>query len=70
MPVVPGQVLLGKYRVDRLLGAGGMGVVVAATHLGLDQKVALKFLLSSTFAQDEAATHQPTAAQSCWKTRT
>ncbi len=41
----PGDVLNGKYRVDRVLGAGGMGVVVAATHLQLDEKVAIKFLL-------------------------
>ncbi len=44
-PVRPGDVLAGKYRVDRVLGVGGMGVVVAATHLQLDQKVALKFML-------------------------
>lgn len=44
-PVRPGDVLAGKYRVDRVLGAGGMGVVVAATHLHLEQRVALKFLL-------------------------
>jgi serine/threonine-protein kinase len=40
-----GDVLAGKYRVDRVLGAGGMGVVVAAHHLELDERVALKFLL-------------------------
>ncbi len=40
-----GDILHGKYRVDRVLGAGGMGVVVAATHLQLDDKVAIKFLL-------------------------
>ncbi|HWU90316.1 MAG TPA: protein kinase [Kofleriaceae bacterium] len=39
-----GQVLASKYRVDRVLGAGGMGIVVAATHLQLDQLVALKFI--------------------------
>jgi eukaryotic-like serine/threonine-protein kinase len=44
-PVKPGDVLAGKYRVERVLGAGGIGVVVAATHLTLDQQVALKFLL-------------------------
>jgi eukaryotic-like serine/threonine-protein kinase len=42
----PGEVIAGKYRVDRLLGAGGMGAVVAATHLVLGQTVAVKFLLA------------------------
>src|SRR5579864_8602341 len=45
IPVQIGDVLAGKYRVDRILGVGGMGIVVAATHLQLDQKVALKFML-------------------------
>ena len=44
-PVQEGEILDGKYRVDRVLGAGGMGVVVAATHVQLNTKVALKFLL-------------------------
>lgn len=52
-PVREGDVLAGKYRVDRVLGAGGMGVVVAATHLQLEQRVALKFLVSNGF--DEQA---------------
>ncbi len=43
-PVAAGDILAGKYRVDRLLGVGGMGIVVAATHEELDQKVAIKFL--------------------------
>ena len=43
--MAPGDILAGKYRVDRILGAGGMGIVVAATHEALDQKVAIKFLL-------------------------
>ena len=47
-PVAEGQVLAGKYRVERILGQGGMGVVVAATHEQLQQKVALKFLLGAT----------------------
>jgi serine/threonine-protein kinase len=40
----PGMVVAEKYRVERVLGEGGMGVVVAATHLGLEQEVAIKFL--------------------------
>jgi Protein kinase domain len=42
---VPGTILLGKYRIEKLLGMGAMGVVLAATHMGLDQKVAIKFML-------------------------
>jgi serine/threonine-protein kinase len=38
------MVVADKYRVERMLGEGGMGFVVAATHLGLDQHVAIKFL--------------------------
>jgi eukaryotic-like serine/threonine-protein kinase len=44
-PIQLGEVVADKYRVDRVLGEGGMGVVVAATHLHLEQRVALKFLL-------------------------
>jgi serine/threonine protein kinase len=43
--IAVGAVLAGKFRVDRVIGQGGMGVVVAATHLHLQQPVALKFLL-------------------------
>ncbi len=44
-PVREGEVLAGKYRIERVLGEGGMGVVVAATHIQLEQRVAIKFLL-------------------------
>jgi len=36
--------LAGKYRVDAVLGAGGMGIVFAATHVHLRQRVAIKLL--------------------------
>jgi eukaryotic-like serine/threonine-protein kinase len=39
-----GNVLLGKYRIERTLGEGGMGVVAQAHHIQLDQPVAIKFL--------------------------
>ncbi len=43
-PVAAGQVVDRKYRVEGVLGAGGMGIVVSATHLALDEPVALKFM--------------------------
>ena len=39
-----GTLIEGKYRVDRVIGRGGMGVVVAATQVELGERVALKFL--------------------------
>ena len=42
--VQPGQVLAGKYQVIRLIGRGGMGVVVEARRIGLGERVAIKVL--------------------------
>jgi serine/threonine protein kinase len=53
VPVSPGDVLSGKYRLERVIGSGGVGVVFAATHLGLDQTVAIKLLQRSAFVSDE-----------------
>jgi serine/threonine protein kinase len=47
-----GEVVAGKYEVQEVLGTGGMGVVVAARHLQLDERVAIKFLLPE-FARNE-----------------
>ena len=52
--VQQGGVVSGKFRVDRVLGEGGMGVVVLATHLQLDEPVALKFLRSEAVAESES----------------
>jgi serine/threonine protein kinase len=41
-----GSVLAGKFRIERVIGIGSMGVVLAATHLGIDEKVAIKFIRS------------------------
>lgn len=40
----PGSIIAGKYQVERVLGSGGMGVVLAAKHLQLGQRVAIKFM--------------------------
>jgi serine/threonine protein kinase len=54
--VQPGDILAGKYRVEHVLGAGGMGVVVAAHHVQLESKVAIKFLLPHMLRNAEAVT--------------
>jgi eukaryotic-like serine/threonine-protein kinase len=46
-PPRPGEILAGKYRVERVLGRGGAGTVYLATHLELERPVALKFLIEA-----------------------
>jgi serine/threonine-protein kinase len=52
--IEPMTVLAGKYRVEKVLGTGGMGVVVAALHLQLDERVAIKLLRPDRAALPEA----------------
>lgn len=53
-PVVPGAVLAGRYRVERILGQGAMGVVVAARHVDLGELFAVKLLLPQALAIPQA----------------
>lgn len=43
-PLVPGTLLAGRFRIEAMLGIGGMGVVYRATDLALEVPVALKLL--------------------------
>jgi len=54
IPVAVGDVLSGKYVVERVLGRGSMGVVLAARHLQLDQLLAVK-LMPAGAARDSVA---------------
>jgi len=49
-PVV-GDVFAGKYAIEAVVGRGGMGVVLSARHLELDEPVAIKLIL----AEDNSA---------------
>ncbi len=48
-----GKIILGKWRLERCLGQGGMGTVFLAHDLSIDREVALKFLHPSLVALDE-----------------
>jgi serine/threonine-protein kinase len=56
MPPAPeiGDVVGGKYRLSRLLGEGGMGIVFEAEHLRLMQRVAIKWLRPDVLAMPDA----------------
>jgi serine/threonine protein kinase len=43
-PIAPGDVIAGRYRVESILGEGGMGVVLGARNTKLDERVAIKVL--------------------------
>ena len=45
--ITKGSLIAGRYRLDRSLGEGGMGVVWAATHMVTRRSVAMKFLRPS-----------------------
>jgi serine/threonine-protein kinase len=51
-PFSQGRVLLGKYRVERVIGKGAMGVVLAARHIELEDRVAIKLLLPEMLAEE------------------
>jgi serine/threonine-protein kinase len=51
--VAPGEVLLETYRVEGVIGGGGMGVVLAATSLKRGERVAIKVLQPDKAQREE-----------------
>ena len=49
-----GNLLAGKFRIEKLIGNGGMGLVFAAHHVHLDQRVAIKVLRPRALKHQEA----------------
>ena len=62
-----GDLFEGKYRIEKLVGKGGMGAVFAAHHTMLDQRVAVKFLLGEMVTNPEAARRFNNEAQAAAK---
>src|SRR5262245_66316297 len=48
-----GRTLLDKYRIDALVGLGGMGAVYYAYHSGIDRSVAFKILQPNVALSEE-----------------
>ena len=69
-PAAPGQLLAGKYRVERVLGEGGMGIVLLAINEALGQRVAIKLLRTGTFGQGEALARFEREARAAARLRT
>jgi len=64
-----GDVLAGKFRIEKVLGVGGMGMVVSAMHLHLDERVAIKFLLPEALSNGEAVARFGREARAAVKIR-
>ena len=64
-----GTVFAGKYQVEQVLGQGGMGVVVKAMHLHLQQPVAIKFLLPDVLGNSQVVQRFMREAQAAVRLR-
>jgi serine/threonine protein kinase len=64
-----GEILDGKYRIDRHLGAGGMGNVYLATHLGTTRVVAVKVIAPKWGADPHFVARFQREAQACGRLR-
>jgi eukaryotic-like serine/threonine-protein kinase len=62
-------VLAGRYRVERIIGEGGMGDVYLATHLVIDKRVAVKVLALEQMRKDRTITRFLQEAKAASKIR-
>lgn len=53
-PPRPGDCIAGKYVIEKVLGVGGMGIVLAARHAHLGQRVAVKLMLGASSRDPKA----------------
>ncbi|HEX7600540.1 MAG TPA: serine/threonine-protein kinase, partial [Polyangiaceae bacterium] len=63
----PGDVVAGKYRIEKIIGKGGMGAVLSAHHELLGQRVAVKFLLGEIAQNEEAVRRFHNEARNAFK---
>ena len=66
-PAMAGELVAERYQLVRYLGSGGIGVVVAARHLGFDEQVALKFLRPSFCSEAHAVSRFSLEARASFK---
>ncbi len=64
-----GEILDGKYRIDKQLGAGGMGNVYLSTHLGTTRIVAVKVIAPRWAAEPQFLARFQREAQACGRLR-
>jgi serine/threonine protein kinase len=64
-----GEILDAKYRIDNQLGAGGMGNVYLATHLGTTRIVAVKMIAPKWAAEPQFLARFQREAQACGRLR-
>lgn len=64
-----GDIVDGKYRIDKQLGAGGMGTVYLATHLGTTRVVAVKLISPRWAADPQFLARFQREAQACGRLR-
>src|SRR5688572_1541598 len=53
-PLAPGDIVAGKYRIESVLGEGGMGFVLGARNIALDEPIAIKILRPDAVTDGQA----------------